>query len=291
MARFLVAFVAFLAGALLAAFLGAAFLGAAALARPLAFMNSLSDVLGVNLIPVDAGMRFGVGSLGEVRPMRADRLTARNEPKPGHATRSPPLAADCTVSKYAPSTRSADRLSTSAFDATASTSSDLFKTRHLSSNRRPTLGLRYRNAPVRVGQAFAPLRCEAGWCGPEPEEERMPQQDGDAAAAGEPQRVPVNMYEAERALVLVAPRPGVMADDIEVVIDGRRATITAAMRTSAPKDYLLHEWHYGPYERVVDIPDGFGGQAEATFANGQLALRVERGPTTDGRTVAVVHRP
>jgi len=119
----------------------------------------------------------------------------------------------------------------------------------------------------------------------------MSQQDGDAAAAGQPQSVPVNMYEAERALVLVAPLPGVMADDIEVVIDGRRATIAAAMRSSAPKDYLLHEWHYGPYERVVDLPEGFGGPAEATFANGQLALRIERGPATDGQTVAVVHRP
>jgi hypothetical protein len=115
-------FVAFLlAGALLAAFLGAAFLVEAAffvvfvaVARPLAFMNSLRDELGVNLIPVEAGMRFGVGSLGDVRPMRAARLTDRNEPKPGHVTRSPPFAADCTVSKYAPSTRSADRLSTSA---------------------------------------------------------------------------------------------------------------------------------------------------------------------------------
>jgi HSP20 family molecular chaperone IbpA len=127
--------------------------------------------------------------------------------------------------------------------------------------------------------------------GPEPEEERMSQQDGDAAAAGQPQSVPVNMYEAEQALVLVAPLPGVMADDIEVVVEGRQATISAAMRSSAPKDYLLHEWHYGPYERVVELPDGFGGSAEATFANGQLALRIERGPTGVNQTVAVVHKP
>ena len=119
----------------------------------------------------------------------------------------------------------------------------------------------------------------------------MSQQDGDAAAAGYPQAVPVNMYEAEQAIVLVAPLPGVMADDIEVVVEGRRATISAAMRTSAPKDYLLHEWHYGPYERVVDLPDGFGGDADATFANGQLALRIQRGPTGAGQTVAVVHKP
>ena len=110
---------------------------------------------------------------------------------------------------------------------------------------------------------------------------------GTAAAGGEPQHVPVNVYEAERALVIVAPLPGVMADDVSVVVEGRSATISAAMRTTAEKDYLVHEWHYGPYERTVDLPDGFGGTAEASFANGQLALRIERGDGGDRQTVTV----
>ena len=101
--------------------------------------------------------------------------------------------------------------------------------------------------------------------------------DGERAAEGEPQQVPVNMYEATDAMVLVVPLAGVMADDIEASVDGGRVTVRAAMRSIAPKDYLLHEWHYGPYERSVDLPDGFGGRAEGTFNNGQLALRIERG--------------
>ena len=105
------------------------------------------------------------------------------------------------------------------------------------------------------------------------------------------QQLPVNMYEATDAVVVVTPMPAVMPDDIHVSLEGRTLTISAECRTEAPKDYLLHEWHYGPYERVVDIPDGFGGAAEASFANGQLALRIERGPATDSQTVAVVHRP
>ncbi|CAN5591014.1 hypothetical protein BH18ACT1_BH18ACT1_15380 [soil metagenome] len=113
---------------------------------------------------------------------------------------------------------------------------------------------------------------------------------GDAAAAGAPQPVPVNMYEAEQAVVLIVPLPGVMADDVEVVVVGRTATIAAAMRSSAPKDYLLHEWHYGPYERVVELPEGFGGEGEATFANGQLAVRIRRGPAGATRTVPVTQR-
>ncbi|HEX2192285.1 MAG TPA: transketolase C-terminal domain-containing protein, partial [Acidimicrobiales bacterium] len=102
----------------------------------------------------------------------------------------------------------------------------------------------------------------------------------------EPQQVPVNMYETHDALVLVAPLPGVMADDVEVTIEAGRVRIEAEMRTPAEKGYMLHEWHYGPFSRTVDIPQGFGAKAAATFGNGQLALRLERGDSpTDGKLV------
>lgn len=114
---------------------------------------------------------------------------------------------------------------------------------------------------------------------------------GAAAAAGKPQDVPVNVYETNQAIVIVAPLPGVMAEDVTVSIDGGAATIKAAMRTAAEKDYLLHEWHYGPYERRVELPEGFGGAAEASFANGQLALRVKRGDGGGQGPVTVHQRP
>lgn len=120
-----------------------------------------------------------------------------------------------------------------------------------------------------------------------PDDDLLATDGGDQAAAGRPQTVPVNMYEAERAVVVVAPLPGVMADDVTVTLDGSRVTIAAELRTRAPKDYLLHEWHYGPYERTIELPEGFGGTAEATFGNGQLALRVERGEGGGRRRVQV----
>ncbi len=104
-------------------------------------------------------------------------------------------------------------------------------------------------------------------------------------AATHPQNVPVNLYETDEALVAVAPLPGVMADDIEIAVESRRLTITAHMRTAAPKNYLRHEWHYGPYFREVEIPDDFGAQVTASFGNGQLAIQLGRG-TPDGRVVA-----
>ena len=103
--------------------------------------------------------------------------------------------------------------------------------------------------------------------------------------ATHPQTVPINLYETEEALVAVAPLPGVMGDDVEITDESRRLTIVAAMRTAAPKNYLRHEWHYGPYRREVEIPDDFGAQVTATFGNGQLAIQLGRG-TPDGRVVA-----
>jgi HSP20 family molecular chaperone IbpA len=102
-----------------------------------------------------------------------------------------------------------------------------------------------------------------------------------------PQRVPLNMYEADGAIVLVAPLPGVMADDVEVTVEDRKVTITAAMRTPAVKDYTLHEWHYGPFERTIEVPEGFHGEPTASFGNGQLALRIARadGPAREKKVV------
>ncbi|HET8620700.1 MAG TPA: Hsp20/alpha crystallin family protein [Acidimicrobiales bacterium] len=92
-----------------------------------------------------------------------------------------------------------------------------------------------------------------------------------------PQQVPVNVYATSDALVIVAPLPAVQPDDVTIDLTPRCLRITARLRTAAPKDYLVHEWDYGGYERELDLPDGFGGAVEASLANGQLAVRVLRG--------------
>ncbi|HEY2427379.1 MAG TPA: Hsp20/alpha crystallin family protein [Acidimicrobiales bacterium] len=92
-----------------------------------------------------------------------------------------------------------------------------------------------------------------------------------------PQSVPVNMYETDEAVVIVAALPGVGADDIEVEIERHTVTIRSDVRSLAPKAYILHEWHYGPYERMVELPEGFEGDPSASYGNGQLAIRVGRG--------------
>lgn len=91
------------------------------------------------------------------------------------------------------------------------------------------------------------------------------------------QRIPLNVYETTEAMVIVAPMPGVQAEDVAVAVDGQgHLHLSARLRTAAPKDYLLHEWDYGAYERVYELPSGFDGALTASLGNGQLAVRVAR---------------
>ena len=92
-----------------------------------------------------------------------------------------------------------------------------------------------------------------------------------------PQRVPVNVHETGEALVIVAPLPAVTAKDVTIELKPGSIRFWSHVRSAGPRDYLLHEWHYGGYERELDLPAGFGSGVEATLTNGQLAIRVLRG--------------
>lgn len=101
------------------------------------------------------------------------------------------------------------------------------------------------------------------------------------------QPVPVNVYETTEALVVVAAVPAVMAEDVVVEATDAELHIRADLRTAAPKDYLVHEWEYGGYDRTVVLPEGFDGPVSASLGNGQLAVRVARDGIRSGSSVAV----
>jgi HSP20 family molecular chaperone IbpA len=95
-----------------------------------------------------------------------------------------------------------------------------------------------------------------------------------------PQNVPVNAYETSGAFVVVAPFPAVTDKDVSVELTDGAVRLWAELRSAGPREYAIHEWEYGGYERSVPIPPGFGSAVEATLMNGQLAVRVLRGEFT-----------
>lgn len=106
-----------------------------------------------------------------------------------------------------------------------------------------------------------------------------------AEATMRPQRVPVNIYETNSALVIVAPVPAVTVDDVTIELRPGQLRFWAHLRSAAPRDYLVKEWDYGGYEREIDLPEGYGSAVEASLANGQLAIRVLRGEPDESLTV------
>lgn len=106
------------------------------------------------------------------------------------------------------------------------------------------------------------------------------------------QRIPVNVFETEDSLVIVAPMPGVMADDVEILVDADQLTLRAELRSSAPtRNYVMHEWDYGAYERTIPLPPMFHGEVTASLGNGQLAVSVGRDSERPPRRDRQVLRP
>lgn len=100
-----------------------------------------------------------------------------------------------------------------------------------------------------------------------------------------PQSVPVNAYEAPEALVVIAPFPAVTPDDVTVEVHPGVLRIAARLRSAGPREFLLHEWEYGGYEREIDLPEGYGSAVDAKLTNGQLVVRVLRGPLAGSLSV------
>jgi HSP20 family molecular chaperone IbpA len=113
--------------------------------------------------------------------------------------------------------------------------------------------------------------------GEHPTHEKVLEATADTEASMHVQTVPINVYEASGALVIVAPLPAVTAADVTVELHARTLRFWAHLRSAPPREYLVNEWFYGGYEREIDLPDGYGSGVEASLANGQLAIRVLRG--------------
>ena len=101
--------------------------------------------------------------------------------------------------------------------------------------------------------------------------------------------IPVNLYQNDRELVVVAPMPGVAADDIaiEVTAEGEM-TLTCAEHGIGQEriDYLLREWSYGPYLRRVHLPCAVdASKANVAYGNGVLSISFPKAGATEPASI------
>ena len=121
---------------------------------------------------------------------------------------------------------------------------------------------------------------------PQPSHQQVLDATARTEATMRSQAVPIKVYEASGALVVVAPLAAVQAEDITVELRPGALRFWSHLRSAAPRDYLVHEWEYGGYERELELPTGFGGGVEASLANGQLAIRVLRGACVSPQSIS-----
>ena len=124
----------------------------------------------------------------------------------------------------------------------------------------------------------------------QPTHEQVTEATAATEAEMRPQPVPVNVYEASEALVIVAPLPSVSADDVTIELRPGMLRFWAHLRSSGPREYLVHEWEYGGFEREIELPEGYGGGVEASLAKGQIAIRVLRGEAGELVTIHPTER-
>ena len=100
----------------------------------------------------------------------------------------------------------------------------------------------------------------------------------------DPTAIPVNIYQNERELMVVAPMPGVSAEDISVdVAPDDSLTLRAAMHGEGQEriEYLTREWSYGPYQRTVQLPCSVdASRANLAFGNGVLTVSLPKAQRT-----------
>jgi HSP20 family protein len=103
--------------------------------------------------------------------------------------------------------------------------------------------------------------------------------------------IPVNMFDNDRELMVVAPMPGVGAEDISIdVTDDGKVTLRARMHGEGQEriDYLVREWSYGPYERTIDLPFAVDAtRANVSFGNGVVSITFPKTEATSAGRILV----
>lgn len=103
--------------------------------------------------------------------------------------------------------------------------------------------------------------------------------------------IPVNLFDNERELMIVAPMPGVGPEDISIdVTNDGHLTLRAKQHGEGQERirYLTREWSYGPYERTIELPYAVDAtRANVSYGNGVLAVAMPRADATVAGRVLV----
>lgn len=107
---------------------------------------------------------------------------------------------------------------------------------------------------------------------------------------GQAQPVPVNVFETENELMVVAAMPGIEASNVEITVDNDTLTIRGDKRGPGQENhrYLRREWSYGPYERSIELPVEVDlDKANASYGNGLVTIALPKAVGRRARRIEI----
>lgn len=107
---------------------------------------------------------------------------------------------------------------------------------------------------------------------------------------GQAQPVPVNVFETENEVMVVAAMPGIEADNVEITVENDTLTIRGQKRGPGQENhrYLRREWSYGPYERSIELPMQVDlDKANASYGNGIVTIALPKAASRRARRIEI----
>jgi len=103
---------------------------------------------------------------------------------------------------------------------------------------------------------------------------------------------PLNMFEAEDSLLVVAEAPGLDSSDLNIASAGRTLTISSARKplklAGEGQGYHRRERPQGEFTRSLHLPEQFDlSRAEAKYDKGMLSVRVPKREEAKPRQINV----
>lgn len=93
-----------------------------------------------------------------------------------------------------------------------------------------------------------------------------------------PFRPPADVYKSKEWVIVRLAIPDVIEDDIDIFVDAHKLIIRGFReppRGMRPDEFLISEWHYGFFEKEVDLPCAVDcTQFKASYAEGTLTIRI-----------------
>ena len=124
---------------------------------------------------------------------------------------------------------------------------------------------------------------------PEPKRPAEPQ-GGEPTRSRRTFRPPVDIYETENGLMLVADVPGATAEGMTVTLERRALSVHAGVEDDSPEGHSLvyQEYEVGDFECQFTLAGDFDAdRIEASLTNGVLRLLVPKAAQAQARTIQI----